>query len=242
MEAYLRCPSSSGLRSSECSTRGTAARATCRPVAREVRCRSAVLDSPRVTQPPATRPSGAEMSGAPAQPVASTLAGGLGDVGEVHPTHWPWLLRLGHVRARTSGQDSSRAMQVMASMARPLGQHGQISQTSVTSSMAHLQSPSDPRSPRAASPHGELLWTRAWFQTTKSSSRSVCCRGVLFLKQRSPPLKAGAKRQHSRQARGLQAKELLLLPADGRCRHPFDGRSSSQQPCCTCISAQAGAC
>lgn len=37
---------------------------------------------------------------------------GLGTVGDVSPTHLPWLLRLAHVRSRTTGADSGEALQV----------------------------------------------------------------------------------------------------------------------------------
>ncbi|KAG2483511.1 hypothetical protein HYH03_017619 [Edaphochlamys debaryana] len=41
----------------------------------------------------------------------SSILQGLGTVGEVSPTHLPWLLRLAHVRAKTQGADSSEALQ-----------------------------------------------------------------------------------------------------------------------------------
>lgn len=42
----------------------------------------------------------------------ASLLHGFGTVGEVSPTHLPWLLRLSHVRAKVSGGDSGEALQV----------------------------------------------------------------------------------------------------------------------------------
>ncbi|PNH06834.1 hypothetical protein TSOC_006749 [Tetrabaena socialis] len=39
-----------------------------------------------------------------------SLVAGLGSVGEVSPTHLPWLLRLAHVRSGTTGGDSVEAL------------------------------------------------------------------------------------------------------------------------------------
>ncbi|GLI69534.1 hypothetical protein VaNZ11_014179 [Volvox africanus] len=41
----------------------------------------------------------------------TSLLHGLGTVGEISPTHLPWLLRLAHVRAKVSGGDSGEALQ-----------------------------------------------------------------------------------------------------------------------------------
>jgi hypothetical protein len=51
---------------------------------------------------PAQRPSG-----------HTVLLHGLGAVGDVHPSHLPWLLRHAHIRACHLGGDSSKALQVI---------------------------------------------------------------------------------------------------------------------------------
>mmetsp|Transcript_26101 Transcript_26101/g.57021 ORF Transcript_26101/g.57021 Transcript_26101/m.57021 type:complete len:697 (+) Transcript_26101:262-2352(+) len=59
----------------------------------------------------------AEPHKAPAQKASaghSALLHGLGDLGDVSATHMPWLLRVAHARSRTSGCDSTRALQEAA--------------------------------------------------------------------------------------------------------------------------------
>ncbi|GLC50817.1 hypothetical protein PLESTB_000435300 [Pleodorina starrii] len=50
-------------------------------------------------------------SGSQQGPQHASLLHGLGTVGEVSAAHLPWLLRLAHVRAKTSGGDSGEALQ-----------------------------------------------------------------------------------------------------------------------------------
>lgn len=53
------------------------------------------------------------VSGPPVMASGPTaLLHALGDVGEISPAHLPWLLRLGHCQAKTSGGDSTASLQV----------------------------------------------------------------------------------------------------------------------------------
>ena len=44
----------------------------------------------------------------------TALLQGLGEVGDVAPTHMPWLLRLAHVKSKVTGGDSAAALQESA--------------------------------------------------------------------------------------------------------------------------------
>ncbi|GFR40849.1 hypothetical protein Agub_g1499 [Astrephomene gubernaculifera] len=74
--------------------------------AQDTKLRAAAVSSPQ--EPHLQRQ---EEHSSPSSLQHASLLHGLGSVGEVSATHLPWLLRLAHVRAKTSGGDSSEALQ-----------------------------------------------------------------------------------------------------------------------------------
>ncbi|KAF5826843.1 hypothetical protein DUNSADRAFT_1887 [Dunaliella salina] len=69
---------------------------------RGVHAHAAVLDAPTKAGPPASKGG------------HTALLHGLGDIGDVAPSHLPWLLRLAHIQSRRTGGDSSVAIQETA--------------------------------------------------------------------------------------------------------------------------------
>lgn len=70
---------------------------------------------PRSHNSKSSRRIAAQAVAAPPAPVHAghtQLLHGLGSVGDVAPSHMPWLLRLAHIRANQAGGDSSQALQV----------------------------------------------------------------------------------------------------------------------------------
>lgn len=64
---------------------------------------------------PLAASAAAEAPARPAKPDGhSALLQGLGEVGDVAPTHMPWLLRLAHVKSKVAGGDSNTALQESA--------------------------------------------------------------------------------------------------------------------------------
>lgn len=128
------------------------------------------------------------------------LLHGLGDVGDIAPAHMPWVLRIAHVSAHTTGGDSQAAM---AEISRGLSAwKASINRGLLPDDEAILQLKRNNEGFTVGHSVNELAWPPEPLRTTLL--RGLGKLGVARFAQKYPAVQVGTP----------------ALPAMGMCRHP----------------------